>query len=184
MGFLIAAALIGGAIAVDGTLKANSARKDAAESQKKAVEEGKKVQAEGKANNAAQAAAERRSQIREERVRRARIMQSSENTGVDSSSGEAGALGSLATGLGTNIGSNLGRIASANRVSDYNQNIATFQGDAQQSLFKAQKYDSMSALGSSIFSAAGGFGTLGSIGGGTGVSSDPFKSDARPRGGS
>ena len=184
MGFLIAAAIIGGTVAVAGTVNADKARKEAAESGRKAEAEGKKIQAEGKANNAAQAAAERRSQIREERVRRARIMQSSENTGVDSSSGEAGALGSLATGLGSNIGSNLGRIASANRVSEYNQNIATFQGDAQNSLFKAQKYDSMASLGSSIFSAAGGFGTLKTALNSPGGDSDPYKSDARPRGGS
>ena len=76
------------------------------------------------ARNKSQELEEQRRQIREERIRRARIMQSSENMGTQSSSGEAGAVGSLSTKLGSNLGFNLG----ANYLAD--QQTQAMQGAA------------------------------------------------------
>jgi hypothetical protein len=154
--------IAGASLAMGGIsyLEGQSARQDAAESNKKAQAEGEKMQGEARARNAADAANERRAQIREERVRRARILQSAENTGVSGSSGEFGAMGSLSTTLSSNIGSNLGKLNSAQRSSEYAQNAANFQGDASESMFKAQKMDSLFSLSGSIFNASGGFGTL------------------------
>lgn len=116
----------------------------------RAQNEQKKIQGEQKAQNAAQAAAAKRTQIREERVRRARILQSSEDTGTAGSSGELGAVGGMATNLATNLGSDAGRFAAGNRISDFAQNAANDMFDAQQA-------DKLFSLSTSIFSASGGF---------------------------
>lgn len=86
---------------------------------------------EQRASNAAAAAKERRQQIREERIRRATILQSSENSDVQGSSGESGALGSLSTQLGSNIGFNLGQEQSANNISLFQQHAADWQAIGQ-----------------------------------------------------
>ena len=112
----------------------------------------KKSASEQKAANAAQAAQERRAQIREERVRRARIIQAGENTNTVGSSGEAGALGSLSTQLGSNLGFNAGAIQRANNMSIFNQQAANYQGAAQRN-------QAIGSLSMSIFSAAGGINT-------------------------
>lgn len=158
---LVAAASIGGAVVgAVSYIEGQNARADAASSNRKAQAEGEKIQGESRARNAADAARERRAQVREERVLRARILQSAENTGASGSSGEFGAIGSLSTTLSSNIGSNLGKLASAQRSSEYAQNAANFQGDAAESMFKAQKMDTLFSLSGSIFNASGGFGTI------------------------
>lgn len=147
------------AVGAYGAIEGQAQRKEARSRQEQAQREGEKIQGETRAQNAAQAAAERRSQIREERVRRGRIMQSAENTGAAASSGEFGAIGALGTNLATNIGSNLGRIGSAERTSQYAQNAATFTGQANDALSAAKGADQLFSLSGSIFSAAGGFGS-------------------------
>lgn len=134
-------------------------RKEARSAQERAQREGEKIQGEQRAQNAAQAAAERRAQIREERVRRGRIMQSAENTGASASSGEFGSIGALGTNLATGLGSNLGKIGASERISEYAQNAADFTGQANTALSKAQGSDQLFSLSGSIFSAAGGFGS-------------------------
>lgn len=141
-------------------IEGQAQRKDARGKQEQARREGEKIQGETRAQNAAQAAGERRAQIREERVRRGRIMQSAENTGAAASSGEFGAIGTLSTNLATNIGSNLGRIGAAERTSQYAQNAAEFTGQANDALNAAKGADQLFSLSGSIFSAAGGFGAI------------------------
>src|SRR5690606_9104730 len=116
-----------------------------------------KIQREQEAQNAKAASDERRQQLREERVRRGRVMQSAANTGVAGSSGELGALGALATNLNTNIGANLGMLQSAQNISGYSQNAATAMGQANQAGANASLWNQVSGIGSSIFSAGGGF---------------------------
>jgi len=134
--------------------------KEARGEQKAAMQEQARVQgqiqSEQKAANVAAAANERRQQIREARVRRSRILQSATNTGASGSSGEFGALGSLGTGLSANIGSNLGQIATANRMSDLGQTAADFGTKANVAGVNAQDATSMFQLSTSIFSAVGG----------------------------
>lgn len=140
-------ALVAGATvySVDQQEKGRSAANKAADRQKEAQQEQKAAQAQ-------QAAQERRQQIREERVRRARILQAGENTGSESSSGEMGALGSLSTQLGANIGFNLGQISSAGRRSDLLQAGADFMTQSRGFLTNAQ-YGQQAA---SIFGTLGG----------------------------
>lgn len=154
---LAAASLATGAISAQ---RQAEAQKEAKKDAKRAEAEQRKAQAEQRASNAAQSAAERRAQIREERVRRAKVIQASENTGVSGSSGEAGATANLATTLGSNIGRNIGALQTAENISQANQNAADFLGSAQSHQADASMWGTVGQLGQSIFSAAGGFNTL------------------------
>lgn len=148
MGFEAVAYIIiaaGTAYSVDQSEKARSDRNKAADAQKDA-------QKEQKAANAAQAAQERRQQIRDERIRRARILQAGENTGTEESSGEFGAIGSLATQLGTNLGFNLGQLSSANRRSDLLQTGADFLSSASSHDINSGYGRQFASIGQSIFS--------------------------------
>lgn len=119
---------------------------DAAKAAQEAQEDARKEQ---KAANAAQAAQERRQQIREERIKRARILQASANTGTSESSGELGATSNLASQLGGNIGFNLGQINHANKTSDYLQKASDFQTSANN-------WGAISNVGRSIFQQTSG----------------------------
>jgi hypothetical protein len=120
--------------------------------------------AEESAMNMAQAASERRQQLREERVRRGKLIQSGVNTGVSGSSGEAGALGGLSTTLGSNLGFNLGARQAADNISNLNQEATNVIGEANANYRESQNEMNMwGALGqfsTSIFSGTGGFNTL------------------------
>lgn len=113
----------------------------------------KQASNEQRASNAQQAAMERRAQIREQRVKRARLLQSSENTGVSGSSGALGAESSLSSQLSSNVGFNVGQIASANRISEASQR-------ASNNLNQANMWGQVGNLSTSIFAASGGFNSL------------------------
>ena len=136
------------------------AQEEAKQQQQQATAEQRKAQQEQKAAQAAQAAAERRQQIREERVKRARLIQSSANTGVAMSSGEAGASGSLSTQLGSNLGFNTGQLNAAENISGFNQNAADFLSSASNSIQTANQWGQIGALSMNIFDKSGGFGAF------------------------
>lgn len=95
-----------------------------AQAAKESASERKKAGRVTQAENAASSAENRRQQIREERVRRATILQSSENTGVTASSGQLGAMSALGAQVGNNI-SNINRQeSSANTITNLNQSAA------------------------------------------------------------
>lgn len=142
------AAVIGGLYSAS---EQQEAKKEARSAQKKSLEEQKKARLEEKAANAARAAQERRQQIREERVKRARLIQASVNTGVADSSGALGAQGSLNTQLASNLGFNAGLQANADRASTYLQNAANYGADAQSAANKAEVWGQMRGLSMSIF---------------------------------
>jgi hypothetical protein len=135
----IAAVVAAGASAVVG----NQTRKDAA---------GARGRAENAtaAQRAAEAANEKRKLIREGRVKKARILQASENTGTGDSSGEFGALGGMSTQLGTNLGFNAGTLMRGRQAAG--DLASAFKSDQE-----GQKAAATGAIASSIFSAAGGF---------------------------
>lgn len=118
--------------------------------QNKANKANKQARAQQGAQNAAESARERRQQVREERIRRAQILQSSENSGTTGSSGSIGAQDVLSTNLSSNIGTNMGRINSANQIS-------IFQQKAADAMFM-----------SSVFQTAGSFAAQGNFKGGKG----------------
>ena len=149
MGLEAALAVASLAVTVKSGLDANKQAKIAATEQLKA-------KAEQKASNAAQAAAERRQQIREERVKRARILQSSEGTGVSGSSGETGAIGSLSTQLGSNIGFNLGMLDRAGNISDFSQNAADAMTNMNLATIRGQNATNIFSIGTKLSGAIPG----------------------------
>lgn len=136
------------------------ARKEQKAAMDQSADQSRKAQAEQRALKFQEQAQERRNQIREERVRRAKILQASENTGVGDSSGAYGAVDSLSTQLNNNLGINAGRAAAGDRIGGYLQNAADFNLAGQQAAISAQNADSLFSLSGSIFSAAGGFGAF------------------------
>lgn len=136
---------------------------EARSAQERARGEQEKIRGEQKAQNAAMAAQERRAQIREERVRRARISQSATGTGVAGGSGEFGAIGALGTNLATNIGANIGKVAAGERTSGYAQQAATFMGQAAAAASDAQQSAQLFSLATNIFDRSGGIGSIKSI---------------------
>lgn len=161
MGIEVAALLISAA----GVVGSISAQQNAKKESKRAAEDQRKIQSENRATAAQQRAQEQRTQVREERVRRARILQSAENGGVDGSSGEIGAVGALSTNLGNNLGINLGRAASADRSSIFAQSAADHTFEANKSMQEANMWGQASSIGKNIF--------MGQMGAGTGQST-PF----------
>lgn len=160
MAVMTAIAIAGLAIAAVGTYSSMEASKQANSARKKAAEEQNKIRGEQNALAARDSAQERRQQIREERVRRAQILQSASNTGVAGSSGETGALGSLNTNLTNNLAINAGSRQAGQRMSIFSQNAANYQSTAQQKDFNAGMASQWAGLGASMFNAGGGFNTL------------------------
>lgn len=135
-------------------------RKDAQANYAAQAAEGRKAQGEQKALNFQSQANERRNQVREERVRRAKILAASENSGTAGSSGEMGAVDSLSTQLNSNLAINMGRAEAGNRISGYMQNAADFGTAAQNAVMGAQNWDSIFGVSMNIFQGAGGASAL------------------------
>lgn len=141
----IEAALIVGAVAavagVGASLVAGNQQRAAArhaqDLQNQAVGLQRAQQAQEQANAA-------REQYRQDRVRRARILQSAENTGASYSSGEIGATGSLQTQYATNQG---------NLTGTYQRNvqIGSLMSEANQSIFEGQQRAGFTSNIGSIF---------------------------------
>lgn len=133
-------------LAVGATAYSMSQANEAENKQYEAAQEQKKIGREQQAQNAGQQAMERRRQVREERVKRARVIASSNAGGTSGSSGEAGALSSLSTQLSSNIGSNLSQVASANNISIFSQASSDFISQANQLNFNAKLWGEVSNL--------------------------------------
>lgn len=92
-----------------------------------------------------EAAASTRQAIREARIRRAMIMQQSENTGVADSSGAIGAVGVVGTNLGINAANANAKTTAVTAINNRNQKAADYD-------YKAARWG---AFGN-IFAQAGG----------------------------
>lgn len=119
---------------------------------KAAAKDRKEAAAVSQAEQAAQQNQNRRQQIREERVRRATILQSSQNTGVSASSGELGAT----SALGSLISGNL---AGMNRQSRSAAGIGAANQSAADADLKGAQWGAIGNFAGSIFGAS-----LGAVG--------------------
>lgn len=144
------------AVAVGATAYSASQAEDAEDAQYEAAQNQKKAQTEQRAVNYAQSAKERRTQLREERIRRARLTQTATNTGTAESSGYLGASSGLVTQLGANLGENLSMIGSANRISLFSQASADSMSQANALNAQSQMWGQVASLamsGASLYSA-------------------------------
>lgn len=114
---------------------------------------------EQRASNAQQAAEQARQQYREDRIKRARILQSSYNTGAEASSGEEGALGSLQTQYSENQGTIFGNyergVRIGNDMSEANQTLFDSQQKAGQMQGLASIFSTISSVASMGYGAYG-----------------------------
>lgn len=140
----IAAALLG--VAVGATAYSMQQAENAEDAQYEAAQEQKKANNATRAQNEASAMQERRKQLREERIKRARVVASSQASGVASSSGEAGALGSLSTQLSSNLGFNKAALNTASDISIFNQNSADFMTEANKLGAESQMWGQIGSL--------------------------------------
>jgi hypothetical protein len=77
---------------------------------------------------------DRRQLLREERIRRARILQSSNNAGVSNSSGEIGAMGAITTNVDSQVASARGESLANTGINKQNQKAMDFDNKAKQAL--------------------------------------------------
>lgn len=145
----VAAVVVSAAV----SYKSQQAQKEAAKKAQRKEEEAKKV---SQAEQVVQQREKTREQIREERVRRAQILQSSENTGTGGSSGSAGSTGALNTALGANLSSMTRQGKAANVITNLQQGAANDLRDGQN---KAARYNTIGAVAQAGFSAYGAFAT-------------------------
>ena len=103
---------------------------------------------EQRAQNKAESMRERRNQIREQRIREAAILQSSQASGTTGSSGEIGALGNISTNLADNISTNIGRLQTA-------QNISIFQQRAADAMNRAETARAIAGASGQFVSQSG-----------------------------
>ena len=150
-------AAIGLAVSVAGVVATNVQARKSFRLQQQAADEQQKANAQQSAQQAQQAAQERRQQIREERVRRAQIMNQAELTGTGGSSGEIGAMGGMATQLGSNMGINQASQIRGQTISGFLQAGANFQTQAQRAQNVGQMWGQIGGLGSQAFQSVGGW---------------------------
>ena len=153
-------AMIGLAISAGGAIMSYQQQQKAQSASQRAARDQRRAQGVATAQNAQQAAQERRQQIREERIKRASILQQSENTGTATSSGEVGSLGGMQTHLGANLGFNQGAFMAGQQISGFNQSSANHMQTAQSAQGRAGMWGQVSSIGGSIFGQAGGWQTL------------------------
>lgn len=149
----VTATVVAATVATASYVEAKDARSEQRAASERAAEQQRQARSVQEASNAQQAAMERRQQIREERVRRSRILQSAQNTGTASSSGEFGAIGGLSTTLSGNIGANLGALERGQQISAFNQTAADFGLQAQNAGIDAANAQSLFQLSTSIFAS-------------------------------
>lgn len=88
-------------------------------------------------------AAERRRQLlREERIRRARLQQGSENAGAGGSSGEAGAMSAMTTNVDTITSASLGATKAAEGINTWQQKAVDFEQRARDALMWSDVFQS------------------------------------------
>lgn len=125
-----------------------------------AVEERKKAQSVQKARQFESNAISARKSARQNRIRRAKILQASESGGTGGSSGEFGAIGSVSTQAGAGRGAAGSSQNQAVLEAGFLQNASNFVEVSAKQSNDAQTFGAISQTGFSVFNAAGGFDTI------------------------
>jgi hypothetical protein len=112
-----------------------------------AARERKRASAKQTAREKIKLAASRRQQIREERIRRAQILQRAESLGVGSSSGAAGSTAAVSTTTASNLATQFGEGVAVTSISQNLQKAADLETSARN-------WGAISDLSMSIFTSA------------------------------
>lgn len=146
------------AIAVAAVATAGVTAYEQRQQQKSAEKKQKEARAVSQAEKAAQQTAQTRQQIRDERIRRAQILQQSQNTGVAASSGALGSTGALQTSVGSNI-------AAASRQANSYSAISNLEQGAADNLSRASEIGAIGGFVGSAISIGGAAYSAGLFGG-------------------
>ena len=123
------------AVGLIGSASASSAAKKSAAAQK----ESNQIQiAQAKVN----ANENRRQLLREERIRRARLAQGSQNAGVADSSGEIGAGGAMTTNVDSITSASSGETKAAEGINKWQQKAVEFDQKARDALMWSDVFQS------------------------------------------
>lgn len=164
-GVAIAAAVVGAASTVYSAQQTKKAGKVAAEGARQQAEQ-QRLSSEAQGRQASvEAQRERIKQAREARIARGRVIASTEGTGIDSSSsGAAGAVGSVFSQAGYNVGNINQAQTFAQEASAANQAFADIGANTAATVAKYQSNaatgQAVGSIASSIFSTQGGFGSI------------------------
>lgn len=153
-------AWVGLAVAAGSAVVSYSQQRRAQAAQERAADDQRRGNAVQSAQQSQQAAQERRQQIREERIKRASILNSAENSGASGSSGEMGATGGMSTQLGSNLGANGSSILAGQAITGFSQSAANNMQAAQTAQGRASMWGQVGQIGSSMFGQAGGWQTI------------------------
>lgn len=140
---LIASAVIGTATSIDASNKQKAAARDA-----------KDAQAIQRNQQSAQDAIQRRAAIREERIRRAQILQNAANSGAAGSSGSANAISNLSGKVGASLSNISFGSQTADQVTALNNKIQGNLDNAQASLTMGKTLTGFIDAGASAYTKA------------------------------
>lgn len=86
------------------------------------------------ASSRIQAAEQRRQLLREERLRRARMLQGAQNTGTSGSSGALGGLGAIGTNVDNIVSQQLGETKANEGINSWEQKAVNYENSARNTL--------------------------------------------------
>jgi len=157
-----AVAAVGLAISAFSTIKQIEASNDAAKGAKRQSEAAKKAEEARSRQSEVEAQRLRIQQAREGRIRRAQVISATGNEGLGFSgtSGSVGAISSITSQIGSNIGFINQKQGFANEISGFNLEAANQAGKIAQANAKGASFQALGNVGDSIFQSQGGFKTL------------------------
>jgi hypothetical protein len=140
--------ILGAASLAVGVISASSAQS----AQRKSVAAQKKAQAISLAQSKVESRESRRQLLREERIRRARLMQGAFNAGTSGSSGEIGAGGAMTTNVDSSISFAAGQSKANEGINLWNQKAMDFDQKAREALAWGEVFQSGFSSANDIFS--------------------------------
>tara|TARA_R100001463_G_scaffold123157_1_gene179844 strand:- start:50 stop:604 length:555 start_codon:yes stop_codon:yes gene_type:complete len=147
-----AAAGVAGTIAIGGALAGTAAGIRSIKEGKEAAEAARKAAQTRLTMQKQEAARSRRQAVRANILRKARARAEAQAAGVETSSGFAGAMGSLSSQLGTNLGY-------GSQMSGLGEQYTTLTGDANLAASRAQTFGQISKLGFSTVMGVAKYGS-------------------------
>lgn len=142
------------------TVKQNSEAKKSRNLQAQALNEEREARETQLKRDEEAARRSRRQEIRAERIRRAQIVNTSEQTGTSQTSGFSGALGSLSSQLNSSLGFSGQQSAFNRSISTSLQNATNFNFAASQKQDSAGFYGNLAGTSFNVFNSLGGFGKI------------------------
>ena len=154
---MAAAPYIAVAMAVVGGMQQAKAAKKQASAQRQQTEMMNKAEAAKNRYNQLLAKRRKITTMRQARIRAGKIVAATGGSGIagGGTSSFTGSVGSIFTQASANVGNQT--VATGNQVSSFNQQAANFGSDANTQAARGMRWQAVSSIGSSLFSASGGF---------------------------